>query len=110
MCNKSLQTISVDRVVMNTNPNEAKSLSQSDMIERDLWKGHKITQLVAVNTYRCMRLASRIADLKRKGVPIDKEMITTETGKHVARYFIAERFRHARYVDGQFKGQQQGLW
>lgn len=69
------------------------------MIERDLWAGHKITQLEAIDKYKCTRLASRISDLKRKGVPIATETIKVSVYKRVARYSISAENRHLRYLD-----------
>ena len=37
-----------------------------------------ITQLEALNDLGCMRLASRISDLKKKGIPIKSEVITVK--------------------------------
>lgn len=49
-----------------------------------------ITPLDALREFGCMRLASRVSDLKRKGYPIIREM---ETAKN--RY--GEPIRYARY-------------
>lgn len=49
-----------------------------------------ITQMDAMREFGCMRLASRIADLKKQGIPIIKE---TETSKN--RY--GEPISYARY-------------
>lgn len=37
-----------------------------------------ITQLEALNDLGCMRLASRISDLKKKGIPIKSEVIAVK--------------------------------
>lgn len=52
-----------------------------------------ITPLDALREFGCMRLASRVSDLKRKGYPITREM---ETAKN--RY--GEPIRYARYRMG----------
>ena len=49
-----------------------------------------ITQLDALKEFGCMRLASRISDLKRQGVPVKRTM---ETAKN--RY--GEPISYARY-------------
>ena len=49
-----------------------------------------ITPLDALREFGCMRLASRVSDLKRKGYPITREM---ESAKN--RY--GETVRYARY-------------
>ena len=50
-----------------------------------------ITQIDALKEFGCMRLASRISDLKRQGVPIKRTM---ETSKN--RY--GEPISYARYT------------
>ena len=49
-----------------------------------------ITSLDAIREFGCMRLASRISDLKRAGYPIIREMETNHN-----RY--GEQIRYARY-------------
>lgn len=49
-----------------------------------------ITQLDALREFGCMRLASRISDLKRQGIPVKRTM---ETSKN--RY--GEPISYARY-------------
>lgn len=62
--------------------------TQSERILRALNNGGRITPLVALNRYGCMRLASRIHDLKRRGYAIEKEMVTAKNGARVAAYYI----------------------
>ena len=50
-----------------------------------------ITQLDALREFGCMRLASRISDLKRQGIPVQRKM---ETSKN--RY--GEPISYARYT------------
>lgn len=40
-----------------------------------------ITPIDALREFGCMRLASRITDLKRSGVPIKKEMVSAKNRK-----------------------------
>ena len=54
-------------------------MTQVERIKRHLVIYGSITSLEAVNEYGIMRLASRINDLKKEGVPIIGE---TETGKN----------------------------
>ena len=65
-------------------------MSQNELIEDYLDKHEGITQKIATERFGIMRLASRISDLKRKGVNISKVMIQvpTRSGKPawVARY------------------------
>lgn len=64
--------------------------SQTKMIKAHLESGKTITAVEAHNAYKCMRLASRINDLKKSGYPVDKRMIKVEpSGKFIAEYFKA---------------------
>lgn len=53
-----------------------------------------ITPIEALNLYGCMRLASRISDLKRQGHVIERNMVSVTcadgTTTCVARYSLAE--------------------
>lgn len=53
-------------------------LTQRQRILRHLEDFGSITSLEAMRDYGIMRLASRISDLKRAGVPIKKEMVRGE--------------------------------
>lgn len=70
----------------NVNDNQDSSRSQQERILAWLRSGRKITQLEALNKFGCMRLASRISDLKKAGYPIKMMKILTMTGKYVAQY------------------------
>lgn len=52
-----------------------------------------ITQLEALRDFGCMRLASRISDLKKKGIPIrsEIEVVKNRFGEncHIKRYSLA---------------------
>jgi hypothetical protein len=75
----------------NINPNEESSQSQCKMIAAWLMQGKSITFPEALNMFGCARLASRINDLKNRGMNIDREMIVTPyTNKRVARYFLVK--------------------
>jgi hypothetical protein len=63
-------------------------MSQNEMILSDLQKGKKITALEALTDYQCFRLASRINDLKNLGHDIKKNMVSTNTNKEIAQYYI----------------------
>lgn len=60
----------------NTNINENDVSTQVELIKCHLQAGKKITSLEALNKFGCMRLSSRIWDLKQEGLPINKEMIS----------------------------------
>lgn len=68
-------------------------MTQCELIQRHLEDYGSITSLEAMQEYGIMRLASRISDLKKLGVPIKKE---TVSGKN--RY--GEQTSYARYSLG----------
>ena len=74
---------------MNINANQASSASQNAQIQKWLEQGHTITALEALEMFGCMRLPSRIHDLKKRGVPIKSDTVVTSTGKRVSQYRIA---------------------
>ena len=65
-------------------------MTQTEKILRHLEEHGSITPLDALQEYGIMRLASRICDIKRAGVAVEKEI---ETAKN--RY--GEPVRYARY-------------
>lgn len=62
--------------------------SQCDAILAWMQEGKSITGLEALTRFGCIRLASRINELSRRGVVVKKERITTDTGKHIMRYSL----------------------
>ena len=64
--------------------------TQCERILKYIEENGSITQLDALRELGCMRLASRISDLKRQGVPVKRTM---ETAKN--RY--GEPISYARY-------------
>lgn len=64
--------------------------TQCERILNYIEENGSITQLDALREFGCMRLASRISDLKRQGVPVIRKM---ETSKN--RY--GEPVSYARY-------------
>lgn len=62
--------------------------SQNQQILDYMKSGKSITPLEALNKFECFRLASRISDLKQKGVPILSEMTYKydDQGKVVKKY------------------------
>ncbi len=65
-------------------------MTQAEKILQYLRENGSITPLDAMREFGCMRLASRICDLKRSGLPIKKEMEAAKNryGEtvHFARY------------------------
>ena len=66
-------------------------MTQNEMIINHLREYGSITQLEALRDYGCMRLASRIADLRKTGIKIIR---LTETSRN--RY--GQKIRYARYI------------
>ena len=63
-------------------------MSQSDEILAALKQGERLTPLDALTQFNCMRLASRISDLKREGYTIHTRTIKTASGKSVSEYWM----------------------
>ena len=68
----------------------AEKLTQCDRILKYIEEQGSITQIDALREFGCMRLASRISDLKRQGIPVKRTM---ESAKN--RY--GEPINYARY-------------
>lgn len=68
---------------MNDNQNLESSESQNKRIFAYLMEGHRITSLEALKLFGCMRLASRISDIRRNHpeVNIKVDRIDTATIK-----------------------------
>ena len=55
-----------------------------------LKQGYGITPIEALHLFQCNRLAARIRDLRRDGWDIKTEIVTTSSGKRVARYTLTD--------------------
>ena len=75
----------------NINDNESTALSQNKMIAAYLNEGHTLTQLEALPLFGCLRLASRIHDLREKGMDIVSTKIIVPSGKTVCQYSIRKK-------------------
>lgn len=73
---------------MNDNDNKRQSMTQNKMIAEYLEKGYSLTSLDALRMFGCMRLASRICDLRDHGMEINTCKIKTATGKWVTEYTL----------------------
>jgi hypothetical protein len=62
--------------------------SQADSIQKALEGGARITALDALRRFGTMRLAARISDLRRKGIPITMRWVKKGEAR-VAEYRIA---------------------
>lgn len=65
-------------------------MCQTDRIIRHMQEYGSITPVEALQEYGIMRLASRICDIKRAGIAVEKETVTSKN-----RY--GEPVRYARY-------------
>jgi|21_taG_2_1085346.scaffolds.fasta_scaffold00163_28 hypothetical protein len=61
--------------------------SQTKEIKAYLNHGNRLTSLEAFNMFGCMRLASRINDLKNEGMAIGSETIVALNGKRYSQYY-----------------------
>lgn len=64
-------------------------MSQKANIWNYLSSGGTLTVTEAIEKFGCYALSQRAGELRRMGLPIISEMITTPTGKHIARYKAA---------------------
>lgn len=71
---------------MNENLNVPSCASQNAKIRAWLEQGNSITSLDAMMMFGCMRLASRVWDLREQGMDIEVRRRITPTGKYVAEY------------------------
>lgn len=74
----------------NVNDNKKQTMTQNKMIAEWLKKGYSLTSLDALRMFGCMRLASRICDLRERGLEINTCKIKTETGKWVTEYTLKQ--------------------
>ena len=72
----------------------SKKESQNKKILAYLEDGNVITPIEALTLFGCMRLASRIADLKKKGYSITSTIISTGDARY-AQYKLEEPSRLA---------------
>lgn len=74
----------------NISHNEDSCESQCKMIANHLALGNALTQMEALDRFRCFRLASRIHDLRKRGLDIERTMIIAPSGKRVAQYRLKQ--------------------
>lgn len=69
-------------------------MSQTERILQYMKENDGITQAEAIQEFGCMRLAARIADLRKEGYGITKEMVTAKNrygeSVHFAKYRLEE--------------------
>lgn len=66
-------------------------MSQTEAIRRHLEAGEPLDGLTALERYGCFRLAARVEELRRAGLAIDADIVTSENGKRFARYRMTDR-------------------
>lgn len=71
--------------------------TQNELIREHLLTGRELTQRDAYFLFGCFRLPSRIHELKKQGMEIEKRMVKTPGGATVASYYLAS-FQHALEV------------
>ena len=74
----------------NVNDNAESAKSQNAKILEYLNNGNTLTALEALKMFGCMRLASRIIDLRESVVSINKKKVGLANGKYVTQYSIDE--------------------
>lgn len=75
---------------MNENDNIKSCESQNARIKEWLLQGKTLTQMEALELFQCMRLASRIHDLRNRGLNVHKEKVITPSGKYVTMYSLEQ--------------------
>lgn len=73
---------------MNDNLNKKDTDSQNKAILSYLRSGKRLTQLLALELFGCMRLPSRIHDIKKAGIEVKDQFIVLTSGKRVKEYWI----------------------
>ena len=74
-------------------------MTQCELIQRHLEDYGSITSLEAMQEYGIMRLASRICDLKRMGVKIDKEIVSGKNRYGEQTSFARYSLREVKHVE-----------
>ena len=67
-----------------------KVKTQQEQIQKHLESVKKITAVIAYEKFGCLRLASRMFNLKKAGLPIITEMVT-KNGSTFASYQIVKK-------------------
>jgi hypothetical protein len=65
-----------------------KTESQAQAILRFMQQGYEVTPMDALMRFKCMRLASRIRDIKDSGIDIADRWIVRDDGKRFKAYSV----------------------
>ena len=63
-------------------------MSQCNKILEYLKQGHRLTPLEGLRLFGTMRLGARCWDLRKAGYDVRSRMVKTDTGKHIAQYYL----------------------
>ncbi len=74
--------------MVNVNDNKETSVTQCNMIAAWLKEGRTLTSLDALRLFGCMRLASRICDLRDRGMDIKTIKVKVAPRKWVTEYSL----------------------
>ncbi len=79
------------KIIMDFKTNNMKKVkTQQEQIQKHLESGKKLTAAQAYEKFGCLRLASRIFNLKKAGLSIITEMVT-KNGSTFASYQIVKK-------------------
>jgi hypothetical protein len=73
---------------MTNTPNPNKGENQKEKIINYLMTKGPLTVVEAMQYLRVYALSQRCTELKKEGFPIKTEMITVDSGKRIARYYL----------------------
>ena len=68
-----------------------KPPSQEIRILTWLRAGKSLTPIEALSMFNCFRLSGRINDIRKQGYDIHTKMITTSSGKRIAKYTLIQK-------------------
>jgi hypothetical protein len=69
------------------------TVTQKNEIKFHLKMGFRITAVDALDKFGCFRLAARIKEIKDEGMEVEKVMVKTINGTHVAQYYNPSKVR-----------------
>ena len=75
------------------NGKQVEFKGQQELIYKHLKSQGSITQLEALGVFGIYRLAARVCEMRRKGVPIDSENKKDVNGKVYANYFLNDGYQ-----------------
>jgi hypothetical protein len=62
--------------------------NQKELIHEHLKNKGPLTVLTALKEIGCMALSQIVSEMRREGVPVKDEWITTNTGKNIKQYYL----------------------